>query len=123
MQALSRSSNVRPSRSVLSASIVALTGALLAAGGCRGDDGTIPPFGNAGTNTHPARGGSSGSGATSSGGSGGGSSGAGNRGGAPSAGTPGVAGTLVSGGSGGTGNTGAQAGSGASGSGSVVGGS
>jgi len=123
MQAIPRLSNVRPSRSVLSASIVVLTGALLATGGCRSEDGTLPPSGNAGGSTHPARGGSSGSGASggTGGTSSGGSSGTGNRGGAATAGTPGSAGTLVS--TGGTGNTAAQAGTGAAGSGSAVGGS
>jgi hypothetical protein len=99
-----------------------LTGALLATGGCRSDDGTIPPD-SAGSGTHPANGssGRSGSGGTSSGASGLGNAGGANRGGTSAAGTPGVAGALV--GSGGMGNASAMAGTGAAGSGAVFAGS
>jgi len=119
MQALHRFSNVRPIRSVLSASVVVLTGALLATGGCRSDDGTLAPFGGAGSGTHPAHGssGTGGSGGTT----GVSSSGGANGGSAPSAGTPGAAGRLVS--SGGMGNGSATGGTSAAGTGTVVAGS
>jgi hypothetical protein len=126
MQALLRSFHARPARSVFSASFVALTGVLLATGGCRGDDGTLVELGNAGNGMHPARGGSSssgasgksGSGGTTSGASGLGSGGAAHGGSAPAAGTSGAAGMVVS--SGGTGNA---SGTGGAGSGGVSAGS
>jgi hypothetical protein len=115
MQFHSRFSNARPIRSALSASALALTGALLAGVGCHSGDGTLADLGNAGSGTHPPLGssGNSGSGGTTSVGSGG----TANHAGAPSGGTPGAAGTLVS--SGGMGNAGAIAGSGGASSGGM----
>lgn len=129
MQALSRSESARPARSVLSVSFVALTGFLLATGGCRSDDGTLVDVGNAGNGMHPAHGssgssgrsGSSGASSTSGGAGGLGSGGTATGGSSPTAGTPGAGGMLVN--SGGMGNASATAGTGGAGSGSVLGGS
>ncbi|HWP06342.1 MAG TPA: hypothetical protein VNN72_11390 [Polyangiaceae bacterium] len=129
MQALPRRSNPRPARSVLSASLVALLGALPPIVGCQSDDLGPGSIGSSGNGMHPARGssgksGSSGSSGSSSGATNIATGGATSTGGAPMGGTPGAGGTVMS--SGGVGNAstaGGTGGAGGAGSGGVSAGS
>ena len=99
---------------MFSASVAALTGVLLATGGCHSEEPTLPMSGGAGSATQhgsSGRGGSSGTSSISN-------SGAATGGSAPTAGTPGSAGTPAS--TGGTGNVGAFAGTGGAGNAAVL---
>jgi len=114
MQPLPRFSHARIARSVLSATLVASTGASLAISGCHGGDAIPADLGSAGTGVHAVSG--AGGGAGRAGNGSGGSSlviGGAPNGAAPGGGAPGSGGTLANGG--GVGNAAGAGGAGGAG--------